>query len=151
MSFGRVRVAGVAIGRYALRDGRPGDTSEMVADMVAHFAPGVPILLKHGGVPIGTIDSVVAEHGRDLRFTGEVVDYPDVVERLRKGVPVSIELVEGVEPTPGVVTRDAEFTDTHPHWRGQVALGWNLIAVALSDSPAAPGSLMWVADDAVDR
>jgi hypothetical protein len=156
-----IRVAGVAVGRYQMADGRPGDPPEDVAAMVARFAPGtVPILSRHRGVLLGYLDSVTAEHGRDLRFTGEVVEYPDLVERLLAGAGISIETANAEEPT-GIATdsgitesihtqddatleRGARFVDAHPHWRGVLGVGANLVGLALSDAPAAAGSIAWV-------
>lgn len=140
-----MNVAGIALGY--LTDTRPNDELWMTAQMAAHFTPGtVPFLSRHGGVVIGTVDTVTAD-GRDLHFAGTVVDYPDLVERLRLGsIPVSIETVWGYEPLPAGV-HDPDLSEplsvTKPSFTGTLRLGTNLVGIALSERPAARGSIVW--------
>jgi hypothetical protein len=141
-----MRVRGVALGRFMLTDGRPADRPGDAADMVAHFEPDtVPILSRHGGILIGYLDSLAAQ-GADLHFTGDVTDFPDLIERLRNGGPVSIERSDGGYPrADGVLP---PFAWTLPqHFRGRLRIGANLVGVALTTNPAARGSVMWIADD----
>ena len=115
--------------------------------MVAAFMPGtVPILSHHRGVLLCYVDRLTA-HDRDIEFSGEVGDRNrDLAEVLRNGgVAISIEIAEGGEPIPGVSKRDGGFVATHPHYRGRISDGWNIVGVALSDDPAAIGSVMWSA------
>ena len=143
--MGRIRVTGLAVGSRPMVDGRPADTEDQVRQMVAAFVPDtVPILSHHRGVILGYVDRLTA-HGRDIEFSGEIGDRNrDLADVLRNGgIPISIEIAEGGEPIPGVSNRDGGFVATHPHYRGQVRDGWNVVGVALSDDPAAIGSVMW--------
>lgn len=141
-----VAVRGVLIGRFPLADGRPGDTREAIAEMVAAFEPGtVPILSKHGGLPVGYLDTLEPwdAKGWDLAFTGSVAPYPDLVERLARGVNVSSEQLYpawahslGWMP-PARVWRE--------HFTGTRTDGYQLIGVAAllrGERPAARGSWM---------
>ena len=97
----------------------------MAAEMAARFEPGtVPLLSRHGGVPLGYLDALVAE-GQDLRFTGSVSDDPDLVARLPLGVGISIEPCEGVEPLPAGIARHGPparpLSETYPHYRERSA------------------------------
>jgi hypothetical protein len=132
-----------------LTDGRPPDTPEMARQMVAAFVPRtVPILSRHRGAHIGYVDGLSANRS-DLRLTGEVVDYPDILDALRAGVPISIEVVEAIPAVPAAFAlstdRAAPTLAAHPHYSGQLCEGWNLIGVALSNRPAARDSVLWLA------
>lgn len=143
-----IAVEGVALG--TLVDGRPADTPELVAEMAARFRPHtVPILSAHRGTLLGFVDVVWAD-GRDLRFMGSVSlgSHPELADRLRRGIPVSTETADGGTPTPERAAHASRFYDLHPHWRGRIELGpTNLIGIALSDQPAAPGSTVWIVPD----
>lgn len=141
-----LRVAGVCLGRFPLVDGRPQDEAWMAQAMVAHFEPGsVPLMSWHGGVPFGSVETLTAD-GADLHFSGSMLDYPDIIEQLRRGHGISIEIATGYPPPPDGRPRQ----DTHPrreaypHWTGTLHIGPNLTGVALSERPAAPGSVMWL-------
>jgi hypothetical protein len=141
-----MRVRGIALGRFRLIDGRRSDTPAEAAEMVAAFVPGtVPILTRHRGLSVGTVDSLRAD-GADLHFSGTVVDYPDLVERLRRGVGISIEpcLCEPARGWRRVGEADpVPLSVSHPYFTGTVRIGTNLIGIAISDNPAARQSVMW--------
>ena len=138
-----VPVRGVLIGRFRLIDGRPGDTADAIAQMCEDFQPGtVPILSRHGGLWIGTLDTLTPWDavGCDLAFTGTVSEYPDLIERLRRGVSVSSEqLYPPFVDTTGWPTVDpARRSYFTRKWNG----GYQLCGVAISEAPAARGSFM---------
>lgn len=140
-----IKIAGIALGSW-LVDGRPGDTPWQVAEMVAGFEPDtVPILSRHGGLAIGYLDTLTSDPTRrNLRFTGAISEYPDIVARLREGaLPISIEL-----STPHRSSQRADRSRVRADgrfFRGRTAApGQMLIGVAFSERPAAPGSLLWL-------
>lgn len=139
-----MRVAGVAVGRYlSTGSRRVPDSAAAVAQMVNAFTPGsVPILDGHAGELLGWLDHLEPEQDRDLRLMGAVVDRPDIAERLRVGIPISIEAVDIVPPGSGVPL-ESNATEPPKHWRGDLAQGWNVIGVALCATPDAPGSFIW--------
>jgi len=143
-----VRVAGLAVGRFAMLDGRPPDQPWMARSMVANFGPGtVPLLDRHGGQWIGWLDDLRAEDA-DLRFAGWIEADDALVARLRRGVPVSIECAEGREPLPpGIdwqIPLGRPIAESNPAYQGTFGLGMNLLGIAMSDRPAARGSVMWL-------
>jgi hypothetical protein len=149
-----LRVHGRAVGRFTLADGRPGDKDWQAAEMVAHFEPEtVPILTRHGGIPVGYLDELTAE-GPDLRMAGTVTsDDPEIVAVLQRGVAISIEPCEGGYPLiPGLPNPYAgipPLSVSHPHYRGRLRSGMNLIGVALlwrGEKPAAKDSWMMAID-----
>jgi hypothetical protein len=141
---GTIRVSGVVPITRPWVDGRPGASPEMLRQMIANFRPvTVPLLDRHRGMAVGFLTTLESDHDQDLVFSGEVVDYPDVVEALRAGASVSIEMAEGLIPTPGLVTRAAEFAADHPRWRQPTPIGWFLCGLALSTDPAVPGAVVW--------
>jgi hypothetical protein len=146
----RVQAHGTALGRFMLIDGRPADHAWQVAEMVANFRPGtVPILSRHGGFAIGEVETLTADW-RDLRFTGTLMPFPDLIERLqREWLPISIETVEGVHPRLDGRRHSDEATrplsESKPWFRGVIDYGYNLVGIALTDRPAAPGSYLWLA------
>lgn len=125
--------------------GLPGDTPEFVAAMVRGFQPDtVPIVLRHrDGALLGYLDGLFS-HGCDMIFVGDVeAADPDIESRLRDGIPVSIEVAVAGAATPTPVRPGAEaWLRSKAHWRGTLRDGWNLVGVALSDNPAAPGSFL---------
>ncbi len=138
------RVAGVLLGRFQLADGRPAREQWEVADMLAHFEPGtVPLLNRHGGLPAGYLDALWAE-GRDLHWTGTILPYPDVVEQLRRGAPISLEST--YRGTAAGATLAAEGVAPRIYFRGTLCDGVNLVGIALEPSPAAAGSIAWLVD-----
>jgi hypothetical protein len=144
------RVAGLAVGRFALVDGRRGDYDWEARMMVEHFKPAtVPFLSRHGGLPVGYLDTLRAE-GPDLHFTASLVDYPDIIEQLRSGHAISIETVYSPSPLPdGSWPRHVKLTSrTHaeqlPNFRGTLRPGPNLIGIALVVRPAARMSVAWL-------
>ena len=149
----RLRVAGVALGRFPMVDGRPQDPDWYAAFLVARFVPDtVPILSRHGGIAAGYLDTLEAD-GPDLRFGGWIVDYPDIVSRLRRACGVSIETAFGAVPLLGgghylprsTIHRLRQGTEPS-HYLGTYREGDQLVGVALSDNPAAPGSCAWIVD-----
>jgi hypothetical protein len=143
---GPITVRGVLIGRFRLIDGRPGDTREAIAEMVAAFEPGtVPVLSRHGGLLIGRLDTLQPwdREGLDLAFTGHVCPYPDLAARLRRGVAVSSEQLypESDWSLPWMPAPRA----WRQHFTGRRSAGYQLIGIAVTDAPAARGSFM-VAD-----
>ena len=142
-----VRVIGLVVCRLPLIDGRPGQSPAQVAEMVRHFRPAtVPIVSRHYTAELlGYLNGLEATDRWDLLFTGEIAARPDLVARLRStGVSVSIEInYRGSvlpAPHPG-----REYDAKQPHFLGRLADGATLVGVALTDTPAAPGSLL-VAD-----
>jgi hypothetical protein len=142
-----MQVQGIVVARHLLVDGRPSQSRAEIAEMVAAFEPGsVGILSRHGGLAIGSVETLTAEGGRDLRFTGFVVDYPDLVERLRhRAVGISVEIARPRAPRwDGRPEPGTELVMTAaPHFRGTLGIGATLIGIALSDNPAAAGSVLW--------
>lgn len=141
-----IRVSGVALGRFTTRTGPPA-RSEDVAAIVANFVPGtVPILWRHGGLRIGVLDTLLADW-LDLRFTGTIVEYPELVARLAGGsIPVSTETVLGDIALPeGVSYPDATppMSVSRPHFTGIIRYGRNLVGLALVENPLARGSILW--------
>jgi hypothetical protein len=139
------RVAGVAVIRFALVDGRPAYQAWQAEEMVAAFIPDtVPLLTRHGGLPIGYLETLHAD-GADLHFTASVVDEQVVVKILQRGYPVSVEVARC--PYPGEPARHATSRRDIPpfrYFRGGLAPGSNLVGVALSQRPAAPWSVAWL-------
>jgi hypothetical protein len=148
-----MRVAGVALGRFALTDGRRADKPRDAAEMVAHFVPDtVPLVFGHGGVLLGYLDSLAAE-GADLHFTGTVGGWPDLPDVLRDGRAVSIETVYGAAPLPDGGRYPDELAEpavSYSYFVGSVRVGLNLVGIAVlltGQRPAARGSVVWIADE----
>lgn len=145
--FATVAVEGVALGRFTMADGRPGDTAWQATETVEHFAPGtVPILTRHDGLWLGDVATLRAD-GPDLRFTGAVLVDDELEARLRRGVPISVAFVEAFarrwdgQPRAGQV---ASLEARKPCFRGAIGPGRNLVEIAIEDRPAARGSFMWI-------
>ena len=144
---GDYRVAGIALGRFAMIDGRPQDEDWIAAVMVRNFMPGtVPLLSRHGGLAAGYLDTLRAE-GPDLRWTAKISPWPDIVEQLRHGHGISIEYVMAYRLPSGqwpawvtTTTRAVAF----PYYLGKTGNGPTLTGVALSVRPAARGSVAWI-------
>lgn len=137
--------------RAVLVDGRPGYTPTELEQMVSRFTPWtVPVVAAHDEpLLLGYLDHVWLDGGRDLRFSGEIETSPDICARLRRdGIPVSIEVMVRRLPRPPHPGRSHEWQQSH--FRGALADGCNLVAVALSANPAAVGSLMWSDDELAD-
>jgi hypothetical protein len=141
-----VRVVGFASGRPKI-DGRPGDPPHRIAAMTYNFRPGtVPIITSHqDGALLGYLDHLESVEGRDLVFTADVDADAVLIGRLRFGVAISIEAGEVGPAHPSTVAAGQAWAASKPHFRGVWREGWNLIGIALSDNPAAPGSGLWLA------
>ena len=140
-----MRVEGVALGRFAMVDGRPADTAPTVAEIIANFSGGtVPLLTRHGrhgGIAVGYLDTLTADW-RDLHFTGTVLDDPDLCAVLRRGCPVSVEYGEGLPSRTDGQRWSGQPRHT-PYFVGSYRLGVNLVGVAIlwnGEPPAARGS-----------
>jgi hypothetical protein len=138
------RLGGVALGRFALVDGRPADQEWEARLMVERFRPGtVPVLLGHDGPPLGYLTGLRSE-GPDLRFFASVLLGPGaMLERLRRGgVPVSIEVADYPPPR-----REVGRGGPVRYYTGRIEAGPNLVGLALLPPgvrPAARGSVAWL-------
>ena len=144
-------VAGVAIGRFAMIDGRRQDEPWEALAMVEAFEPDtVPLLTCHGGVPGGYLQTLTAD-GPDLHLTANLTGDREFVERLRRGAPISLEVCstyrrDGVlrQHRPEAPYRHEWLPGERSYYRGTLRPGPNLVGVAVVEVPAARGSCAWL-------
>jgi hypothetical protein len=146
---GPYRVGGIAVGRFPLGDGRPAYAAWQVELMVEHFRPGtVPVLNGHAGEVLGFLDSLWGD-GPDLHFIATLTD-PSPRPRLRRGVPVSLEVIGASPYRWDPKAPPAWLGSTSPAYAGIPRPGPNLTAVALlrpGERPAARDSVAWLIPD----